>query len=143
MQRKKTFVAAFVLIVAGHVFMGDAATLGAQSAPAVQMPAGVQVQKSASGTMVLADAKGMTLYTFAKDMAGMSHCAGPCAQNWPPLAAAADATPIGDWTIVAREDGTKQWAYKGMPLYTWIKDSKPGDATGEGMAMGAWHVAVP
>jgi predicted lipoprotein with Yx(FWY)xxD motif len=139
----KTFGAAFVLMFIGHLFAGDLATLGAQSVPAVQMPAGVQVQKSAAGAMVLADAKGMTLYTFAKDMAGMSHCAGPCAQNWPPLAVAADAKPVGDWTIVAREDGTKQWAYKNMPLYTWIKDTKPGDATGEGMAMGAWRVAVP
>jgi predicted lipoprotein with Yx(FWY)xxD motif len=143
MQRMKTFGAAFVLMLVGHVFASGVAPLEAQSTPAVQMPAGVQVQKSAAGTTVLADAKGMTLYTFAKDMAGMSHCAGPCAQNWPPLAAAADAKPIGDWTIVAREDGTKQWAYKGMPLYTWIKDTKPGDATGEGMAMGAWRVAVP
>jgi predicted lipoprotein with Yx(FWY)xxD motif len=57
--------------------------------------------------------------------------------------AAADAKPMGDWTIVARTEGTKMWAYKGMPLYTWIKDTKPGEATGDGMAMGAWKVAVP
>jgi predicted lipoprotein with Yx(FWY)xxD motif len=138
---------AVLLLLVGPAFVGHVATVEAQFGQSnnrlVQSPPGVQVQKSAAGTMVLADAKGLTLYTFAKDMAGMSHCAGPCAKNWPPLAAAADAKPIGDWTIVAREDGTKQWAYKGMPLYTWIKDAKPGDATGEGMAMGAWRVAVP
>jgi predicted lipoprotein with Yx(FWY)xxD motif len=111
--------------------------------PQVQMPPGIQARKLGSGQAVLADAKGMTLYTFAKDMTGMSHCAGPCAQNWPPLAAAADAKPVGDWTIVTRDDGSKQWAYKGKPLYTWVKDAKPGDASGQGMAMGAWQVAVP
>jgi predicted lipoprotein with Yx(FWY)xxD motif len=129
-----------ILVLASVLYVAGSGPVEAQTAA---MPAGVEVRKLESGVAVLADAKGMTLYTFAKDMAGMSHCAGPCAQNWPPLAAAADAKPTGEWTIVAREDGTKQWAYKGMPLYTWIKDAKPGDATGEGMAMGAWRVAVP
>ena len=58
-------------------------------------------------------------------------------------AAPADAKPMGDWTIVTRDDKTRQWAYKGRPLYTWIKDAKPGDTSGDGMAMGAWKVAVP
>lgn len=91
---------------------------------------------------VLANAKGMTLYTFDKDAPGKSNCNGPCAQNWPPLAAAADAKPAGDWTVVARDDGGKQWAYKGMPLYAWSKDAKPGDTTGDGFN-GAWRIAKP
>jgi predicted lipoprotein with Yx(FWY)xxD motif len=108
-----------------------------------QMPAGVHPMKVSSGANALVDGKMMTLYTFAKDMPGVSNCYDNCAKNWPPLMAAADAKPMGDWTIVMRKDGTRQWAYKGMPLYTWIKDGKPGDATGDGMAMGAWKVAVP
>ncbi len=47
----------------------------------------------------------------------------------------------GDWTIIDRTDGTKQWAYKGKPLYTFVQDKKPGDMTGDGKANGAWHVA--
>jgi predicted lipoprotein with Yx(FWY)xxD motif len=82
---------------------------------------------------------GMTLYTFDKDAGGKSACNGPCAANWPPLMAAADAKPSGDWTIIARDDGSKQWAYKGKPLYAWSKDQKPGDMTGDGFN-GAWHV---
>jgi predicted lipoprotein with Yx(FWY)xxD motif len=108
-----------------------------------QMPAGVHAMKAASGANILADAKMMTLYTFAKDTVGVSNCYDNCAKNWPPLMAAADAKPMGDWTIVTRKDGGRQWAYKGMPLYTWIKDAKPGDSTGDGMGQGAWKIAVP
>ncbi|ABD05774.1 Secreted repeat protein [Rhodopseudomonas palustris HaA2] len=89
------------------------------------------------------DAKGMTLYTFDKDAGGKSMCNGPCATNWPPLAAAADAKPTADMTIVTRDDGSKMWAYKGKPLYTFAKDMKPGDTTGDGFLNGAWHIAKP
>jgi predicted lipoprotein with Yx(FWY)xxD motif len=51
--------------------------------------------------------------------------------------------PMRDWPTVTRKDGTRQWACKGMPLYTWIKDMKPGDATGDGAGNGAWKVAMP
>ncbi len=87
------------------------------------------------------DAKGMTLYTFDKDAGGKSACNGPCATNWPPLMAAADAKASGDWTIVTRDDGSKMWALKGKPLYTFAKDTKPGDTTGDGFLNGAWHIA--
>ena len=92
---------------------------------------------------VLTDSKGMTLYTFTKDSAGKSACSGKCAEHWPPLAAAADAKASGDYSLVTRDDGSKQWAYKGKPLYTWAKDSKPGDITGDGLADGAWQLATP
>ena len=88
-------------------------------------------------------AKGMTLYTFDKDTPGKSVCNGKCATNWPPAIAGDGAKPAGDWTIVARGDGMKQWAYKGKPVYAWVKDSKPGDTTGDGFLNGAWHVAKP
>jgi predicted lipoprotein with Yx(FWY)xxD motif len=92
---------------------------------------------------VLVDAKGMTLYTFDKDSAGKSACNGPCAENWPPLMAAADAKGSGDWTVVKRDDGKTMWAYKGKPLYTWVKDKAPGDTTGDGVNNNLWHVAKP
>lgn len=91
----------------------------------------------------LVDAKGMTLYTFAKDAGGKSACNGPCAANWPPVMAAADDKPSGRYSIVSRDDGSKQWAYDGKPLYAWSKDKKPGDATGDGFLDGAWRVAQP
>ncbi|MCJ1883230.1 hypothetical protein LNN38_00060 [Pseudomonas sp. LA21] len=91
---------------------------------------------------MLVDAKGMTLYTFDKDSGGKSMCNGGCAQNWPPLMAAAGAKAMEDWTLVKRDDGSMQWAYYGKPLYTFVQDQKPGDMTGDGK-MGAWHVAKP
>jgi len=97
--------------------------------------------KTAMG-MVLTDDKGMTLYTFDQDKGGMSACSGGCTQNWPPLTAAADAKPQGDWTLITRDDGMHQWAFKGRPLYTFSKDGKPGDTTGEGFK-GMWHAATP
>lgn len=92
---------------------------------------------------VLTDAKGMSLYTFAKDADGKSMCNGQCATNWPPLMATADAKAMGAWTVITRDDGSKQWAYKGKPLYAWVKDAKPGDVTGDGFLNGAWSLARP
>jgi predicted lipoprotein with Yx(FWY)xxD motif len=92
---------------------------------------------------VLTDGKGMTLYTFDKDAGGKSACNGPCAANWPPLMASADAKPASGYTVVTRDDSGKQWAHKGKPLYTWKNDKKPGDITGDGFLNGAWHIAKP
>ena len=103
-----------------------------------QMPTDVKV---ANG--MLTNSAGMTLYTFDKDAAGKSACNGPCAANWPPVAAPANAKDSGDWTAISREDGSKQWAYKGKPVYAWSKDQKPGDMTGDGFLNNAWHVAKP
>jgi len=85
----------------------------------------------------------MTLYIFDKDSGGKSACNGPCAGNWPPLMPAAGAMPTGDYSVITRDDGSKQWAYKGHPLYTWKDDKKPGDITGGGFANGVWHIAQP
>jgi len=86
-------------------------------------------------------AKGMTLYTFDKDTAGKSVCNAQCATNWPPALAADGAKAAGDWTVISRDDGLKQWAYKGKPVYTFAKDTKAGDTTGDGFLNGAWHIA--
>lgn len=93
------------------------------------------------GEEVLTDANGMTLYTFDKDEAGVTNCYDKCAENWPPLIAEEGATPEGDFTLVERNDGTQMWAYKGEPLYLWVKDEKPGDTTGDGVGE-VWHTAV-
>ncbi|MFT3821891.1 MAG: hypothetical protein QM750_30460 [Rubrivivax sp.] len=93
---------------------------------------------------VLTGPNGMTLYTFDRDAAGSgkSVCNGACATNWPPLMAADADMGSGDYTVIVRDDGKKQWAFKGKPLYYWAKDQKPGDKTGDG-ANGVWHAAKP
>jgi predicted lipoprotein with Yx(FWY)xxD motif len=107
----------------------------------IPSPAVVKIATTGSSPL-LTGANGMTLYTEDTDLNGKSVCNGPCAVNWPPLAAAADAKPVGDFTIITRDDGTSQWAYKAKPLYFWKSDKQPGDVTGEGVA-GRWHVAKP
>jgi predicted lipoprotein with Yx(FWY)xxD motif len=96
--------------------------------------------KKAHGVMV--DSAGMTVYTFDKDTAdsGKSACTGSCAQNWPPVMAG-DAPLTAPYSAITREDGTRQLAYKGKPLYTFKKDKKAGDKTGD-KAMNAWHVVT-
>ena len=91
---------------------------------------------------VLVGSNSMTLYTFAKDTAGSgkSMCNGPCATNWPPLLIDGSPTVSGDYSVITRDDGKKQLAYRGMPLYFWVKDTKPGDKTGDGFLNGAWKI---
>ena len=93
------------------------------------------------GKQVLVGANDMTLYTFDKDAVGVTNCYDKCAENWPPLIADAGAAADGDFTLVDRTDGSKMWAYKGWPLYFWVKDEKPGDTTGD-MVGEVWHTAV-
>ncbi len=93
---------------------------------------------------MLMDAKGMTLYTFDNDKeANKSACNGNCATAWPPLKAEASDKDMGEWKVITRDDGSKQWAYKGKPIYYFAMDKMPGQTTGEGRANGAWHMAKP
>jgi predicted lipoprotein with Yx(FWY)xxD motif len=106
-------------------------------ASAGTMPATIQ-----SGMLTNSD--GMTLYVFDKDVAGSgkSACNGECAMKWPPLMATTADKASGDYSLVTRDDGSLQWAYKGKPLYRWVNDHKPGDSTGDGVK-GVWHVVKP
>jgi predicted lipoprotein with Yx(FWY)xxD motif len=102
----------------------------AHAEPAARMAGGMLINTS-----------GMTLYTFDKDTAGSgkSACNGPCATLWPPAMVAADTKPEGDMGVVTRDNGTKQLAYKGKPVYTYSADKKAGDMTGDNFK-DVWHV---
>ncbi len=115
------------------LLVGGCAAMHASAAPPVQTADGVLVGPTK-----------MTLYTFDRDAAGSgkSVCNGACATNWPPLLARAGDAPQGDYTLVTRDDGQKQWAFKGKPLYYWVRDAKPGDKTGDGFN-NAWRAAKP
>lgn len=115
--------------------------LTACASVAYETPSAVKTTDSKLGP-VLADTKGMTLYYFDKDVAGKSNCNGKCAEAWPPLMASDSAKAMDDFTIVVRDDGGKQWAHRGLPLYTWVKDKKPGDTTGHRFK-NVWTVAQP
>jgi len=95
------------------------------------------------GQMVLVGANDMTLYTFDKDEQGVkTNCYDQCAVNWPPLLVPAGTEVSGDFTLMDRTDSDmKIVAYKGWPLYFWVKDQAPGDTTGD-MVGEVWHTAV-
>ena len=115
-----------------------ALTASGAFAAAMTTPPGVKVENG-----MFVDAKGMTLYTFDNDKeANKSACMGNCLVNWPALVAEGNAQNMGDWTVITRDDGTKQWAYKGKPLYTYKMDVKAGDVFGDNRGM-VWHVAKP
>jgi predicted lipoprotein with Yx(FWY)xxD motif len=123
-MKTRSLAAALSLIVGSSVWAGEVPV------------------KAADGMLV--GVNGMTLYTFDKDApeSGKSMCNGPCATNWPPLAASSDDSSSGDYGVIVRDDMTKQWTVKGKPLYFWSKDQKPGDRTGDGFN-GVWHAAKP
>jgi predicted lipoprotein with Yx(FWY)xxD motif len=95
----------------------------------------------------LVDANGMTLYTFTNDTPSVSTCSGDCLANWPALTvesadALVDISLPGEWGVHEREDGALQVTYNRWPLYTWVNDAAPGDATGQGVGE-RWWVARP
>ena len=88
---------------------------------------------------VMANKEGKTLYTFDKDVAGKSNCNGGCATAWPPFMVANPALAGGDFSVIKRDDGASQWAFKGKPLYFFAGDAKAGDVNGDKQG-GVWHV---
>lgn len=130
----------------------------ATAAPATSMPAGMpmgtptgpatlNVSTNAKYGSILTDSMGMTLYIFLNDTSTTSTCSGACTNNWPavltngsPVAGnGVDATKLGTTT---RPDGTTQVTYNGHPLYYFAKDTKPGDANGQGIK-NIWYVVSP
>ena len=133
----KTLIA---VIAAAAVMAGCGSYQTSKSAGSTAQPS--TPTQTSDGVLIGPD--GRTLYVFARDVAGsgQSACVAACATNWPPLGVAPNAVPLGDYTIITRADGSKQWAYKGLPLYYFVKDAKPGDRTGDGVG-GNWRFARP
>jgi predicted lipoprotein with Yx(FWY)xxD motif len=96
-----------------------------------------------SGTAVVTNAEGFTLYWFAPDTATKSNCNGGCAQIWPPVKGPATAGTgvTGKLSTITRADGSTQATYLGHPLYTYTADTAPGQANGNGINAygGLWH----
>jgi predicted lipoprotein with Yx(FWY)xxD motif len=97
------------------------------------------------GKAYLVDPLGFSLYRFDKDSQGKSTCYAECAQNWPPLLASATEVKAGlgkaadaGFALLQRQDGQYQWSYRGHPLYRWVKDSAPGQSSGDGVK-NVWH----
>ena len=96
-----------------------------------------------NGATVLTNAKGLTLYSFAPDTMTTSTCNGTCAQLWPPVHGPVTSGPgvTGRLGTITRADGAIQATYNGHPLYTYVADTAPGQAKGNGLnaSGGVWH----
>jgi predicted lipoprotein with Yx(FWY)xxD motif len=102
----------------------------------------LKTMETSIGT-VLADQKGYTLYTYKNDPTGRSECAGRCARKWPPVMVNGEMpAPGGDLSVIERKDGSRQFAWRGRPLYRWEKDKEPGQVTGHNLGE-VWFVARP
>lgn len=150
-----TGLAAIALVVAacGSASSGNSGGSGSQSGSAGAQPA---ASSSSAGTAVktmkigkatvLANAKGFTLYWFVPDTSTTSKCTGTCAKYWPPVAGPATGTSgiSGKFATITRTDGSVQATYGGHPLYTYVGDTAPGQAKGNGLNLsgGVWHEVV-
>jgi predicted lipoprotein with Yx(FWY)xxD motif len=139
--------AAFVIAACGGSSSPASSGGAASSAtPASSAPAaGSSALKTAKvgGATVVTNAKGLTLYWFVPDTATTSKCNASCATFWPPVKgpATAGAGVTGKLATITRADGSAQATYNGHPLYTYVGDHAPGQATGNGLNIngGVWH----
>jgi predicted lipoprotein with Yx(FWY)xxD motif len=118
----------------------------AATATATPAAATVTTRTDSALGAILVGPNGFTLYVSKNDAPNQSNCNPQCLAVWPPLTAAAGATPVagpgvtGKLSVITRSDGTSQVAYNGAPLYFWKSDAKAGDATGQGV--GPFTVAL-
>ena len=110
---------------------------------AATLPMNIETMQTKVGT-VYATTGGMTVYEFKKDnpRTHVSVCYAGCAKLWPPVAAPAGFVPAAPWGVTTRKGGMEQLTYRGYPLYTWIKDTKPGEVSGQGVK-DIWRAARP
>jgi predicted lipoprotein with Yx(FWY)xxD motif len=138
-------VAATAAMLAACSSSGTSTTSGGSStstsSPAAAT-AGSLKTTTIGGATVLTNSKGFTLYSFAPDTPTKSNCNGTCAQNWPPVQGPATASGVkGTFGTIKRSDGSVQATFDGHPLYTFVGDTAPGQARGNGLnaAGGLWH----
>jgi predicted lipoprotein with Yx(FWY)xxD motif len=100
----------------------------------------VQTKTDSGIGKYLADANGSPLYTYGGDSKGVSNCHGSCLYSWPIYEATKTSDLPANVSVITRADGSKQYAYKGLPLYTFTSDSN-GQVTGDNVS--DFHIAKP
>lgn len=99
----------------------------------LDLPPEITVQPIGFVAKVFGTHTGRTLYTLTNDPVGKSVCEGKCLEKWRPLLGATLSQPRGPWTLITRKDGSRQWAMKGKPLYTFADDRNQGDTRGNNL----------
>jgi predicted lipoprotein with Yx(FWY)xxD motif len=139
--------AALVTAACGSTSTGGSSSSGGTSSPAASAAAsasGTALRTTTiGGVKVLTNAKGFTLYWFVPDTSTKSNCNAGCAGFWPPVKgpATAGSGVTGKLATIKRDDGSTQATYDGHPLYTYVADTAPGQAKGNGINQsgGVWH----
>ena len=132
--------------VQAKTFVSELATPVGITLQPLGLGQGLGIENNASGGFLpthqtaFGDARGMTLYTNAKDGPGTSACTDECLKTFPPALARSDAKPFGPWSLIKRDDGARQWAFKGKPLHTYVEDRIQGSVGGQ-MRAGRGYVA--
>jgi hypothetical protein len=109
------------------------------SDPNISYPGAVALSQSPTGAWGYKSfPQLLPLYIFKGEPAGRSLCDRDCTAVWPIVRAELNDKPAGFWTIVKRDDGRLQWAYKNSPVYTYFED-RPNDARGVGKSMD-WYL---
>ena len=130
----------FALVVTAALLAGAyAPAFAAQALPTPPTPVAVSVVTQDDGKYSFQVDSGHFIYSSDKDQPNKSNCTGPCALEFVPVEAPDDAKPFADWTVVTRDDKTRQWAYKGKPIYTFAKE-EPGERKGVGSG---WQIVTP
>lgn len=126
----------------GLAFSNVAAMAGEPPSIKLEHPKDATLSEDAPGKFVYKSFPSqMRLYVFDKDVPGKSNCNGGCDSAWPPLLVSADehGSRIGDWTIIRRENGPRQWAYRDRPVYTRYHDIGPDASTEKE----GFHLLIP
>jgi len=148
MLRQRIVLTALILTLG----LGVADLRAPREASAGQGQAGpatsVKVMTNPTFGPILTDPNGLSLYTFILDASNTSNCYNACANAWPPALVqgnvVAPAGLPGTLGSAPRTDGSMQLTYQGWPLYTFLRDSQPGQTSGDGSlnAGGLWPIAV-
>jgi predicted lipoprotein with Yx(FWY)xxD motif len=141
--RTRRRAAWYAAALAAAIAVAGCGSGAAASAPAYQ----IQARALDGLGKIITDGKGFTLYMYVPDHQGKSTCSGFCAQQWPPLLlpSGVDKPTAGPGVLtsllgtVRRADGRLQATYNGWPLYLWVGDTAPGQATGQADDMGLWY----
>jgi predicted lipoprotein with Yx(FWY)xxD motif len=152
-KRSMMYIGTAVLVasvLAGCSSTSPQAGSGSTGESSSSTPASGSALATASTSLgtVVVDGKGMTVYTFKKDVkdSGKSNCSGQCLALWPAVVAPSINPQVDGVTgtigTITRDDNTMQVTVDGLPVYTYAKDKAAGDVTGQGVG-GVWYVIAP
>lgn len=113
---------------------GDSPAYRVPIGPPPLLPPGFAVRTTSIGRMLTTD-KNEAVYAYAGDTATTTNCHDACLVDWKPVSAPALARAQGEWSMLERSPGERQWVFRGQPLYTYALDTGSWSRQGSDVAM--------